>query len=235
MTSLPRGLLVGTSLALTIVWVLYLLGGSLVSAAVQSGVYVALLVLTWRSRRLKVLVVRTVQRWTVNPLMRLLLAMGVNPLGVAILETTGRRSGRPRRTPVGNGRDGADFWIIAEHGFRANYVRNILREPRVRVRLRIGWRYRWVDGYATVRPADDPLARQRRIVAWHPLRMLNAVNVRVLGADLLVVHVRLDLTGAGHADRSGTATSHTKPPLHTGDLPCEEAVSQVNRGKLPTP
>jgi hypothetical protein len=40
-------------------------------------------------------------------------------------------------------------------------------------------------------PGDDALARQRRIIAWHPLRALNAVNVRVLGADLLTVHVQL--------------------------------------------
>ncbi|MGH3394543.1 MAG: hypothetical protein ACRDPO_07615 [Streptosporangiaceae bacterium] len=53
-----------------------------------------------------------------------------------------------------------------------------------------------------MRPDDDPLARQRRIIAWHPLRALNAINVRVLGADLLTVHVRLDTARAGEA---GTA------------------------------
>lgn len=191
--ALPHGLLVGTAIATAIVWGLFLVGPGhdVVSATIQTAVYVALLVLTWRSRRLKVLLVRTFQRYTLNPLMRLFLAIGINPLGVAILETTGRTSGRPRRVPVGNGRKGSDFWIVAEHGLRANYVRNILREPHVRVRLRVGVRYRWVDGYATVRPDEDPLATQRRMVAWHPLRMLNAVNVRVLGADLLVVHVRL--------------------------------------------
>jgi hypothetical protein len=54
-----------------------------------------------------------------------------------------------------------------------------------------------VPGIATLRPDDDPLARQRRIIAWHPLRALNAVNVRTLGADLLTVHVQLDLGQAG--------------------------------------
>jgi hypothetical protein len=33
---------------------------------------------------------------------------------------------------------------------------------------------------------------KRRIIAWHPLRALNAVNVRVLGADLVTVHVQLN-------------------------------------------
>jgi hypothetical protein len=79
---------------------------------------------------------------------------------------------------------------------RANYVRNIAHDPRVRVRLRIGWRYRWVAGVATALPDDDALARQRRIIAWHPLRTLNAITVRVLGADLVTVHVRLMLDGS---------------------------------------
>lgn len=191
--TVPRGLLVGTIAALGLVWGLYAvgLGGSAVSASVQSVVYLALLVLTVRSRRTKILLVRTVQRWTLNPLMRLFLTIGINPLGLAILETRGRRTGRIRRVPVGNGRSGESFWIIAEHGLRAGYVRNIGSDPRVRVRLRVGLRYRWVPGLATVLPDDDPLARQRRIIAWHPLRALNAMNVRVLGADLVTVHVRL--------------------------------------------
>ena len=74
-------------------------------------------------------------------------------------------------------------------------MHNIQHDPNVRVRLRIGLRYRWVDRIATVRPDEDPLARQRQIIAWHPLRALNAINVRVLGADLLAVHVQLNSVG----------------------------------------
>jgi hypothetical protein len=33
---------------------------------------------------------------------------------------------------------------------------------------RVGLRYRWVPGLATVLPDDDPLARQRRIIRWAP-------------------------------------------------------------------
>jgi deazaflavin-dependent oxidoreductase (nitroreductase family) len=191
--SVPRGLIAGTLVAVALVWGPYFVipRSSLLSALVQSGIYLGLLVLTICSRRAKVLLIRTVQRYIMNPLMRLLLTVGVNPFGLAILETRGHRSGKIRRVPVGNGRMGDSFWIIAEHGTRAGYVRNIEHDPRVRVRLRIGLRYRWVDGIATVCPGDDALARQRRIIAWHPLRALNAVNVRVLGADLLTVHVQL--------------------------------------------
>jgi deazaflavin-dependent oxidoreductase (nitroreductase family) len=193
--NLPRGLLVGTAAALIITWGIFAINPDawpgIVLPLAQSAVYLALVVLTARSRRVKVLLVRTFQRFTVNPLMRMFLAVGVNPLGLAILETRGRRTGEPRRTPVGNGRKGDEFWIIAEHGDRAAYVRNIRRDSHVRVRLRIGWRYRWVPGVAEVLPDDDALARQRRIIRWHPLRALNAVNVRVFGADLLTVRVRL--------------------------------------------
>jgi len=192
--SVPRGLIVGTLAAIGLTWGLYAIqpGASRLSAIVQTGIFLSLLLLTVCSRRAKVLVARTWQRYTLNPLFRLLLTIGINPLGLAILETTGRVSGKTRRVPVGNGRKGDSFWIIAEHGTRAGYVNNIEHDPHVRVRLRMGLRYRWVPGIATVCPDDDPLARQRQIIAWHPLRALNAMYVRVFGADLLTVHVQLN-------------------------------------------
>jgi deazaflavin-dependent oxidoreductase (nitroreductase family) len=193
--SVPRGLIAGTLVAAALVWGQYELlpGSSLLSALVQSGIYLALLLLTVFNRRAKVLLIRVIQRYALNPLFRLLLAIGINPFGLAVLETRGRRSGEIRRVPVGNGRKGDSFWIIAEHGSRAGWVHNIQYDPHVRIRLRLGLRYRWVDGIATIRPDEDALARQRQIIAWHPLRALNAVNVRVFGADLLAVHVQLDL------------------------------------------
>jgi deazaflavin-dependent oxidoreductase (nitroreductase family) len=192
--SVPRGLIAGTLAATALVWVPYLIipRSSLLSALVQTGVYLGLLLLTVCSRRAKVLLARTLQRYILNPLFRVLHAAGINPLGLAILETRGNVTGKIRRVPVGNGRKGDSFWIIAEHGTRAGYVHNIQHDPRVRVRLRTGLRYRWVPGIATVCPDDDPLARQRQIIAWHPLRALNAMNVRVFGADLLTVHVQLE-------------------------------------------
>ncbi len=149
------------------------------------------LALTFAFPRGKALVVRFAQRWLINPPVRLLLHLGVMPLGYALLETRGRKTGRARRTPVGNGRQGDIFWIVAEHGMRAGYVRNIARDPRVRVRMRIGLRFRWVDGVAAVRPDLDPVAVQRRLSAWHPLRAFNAIQVQVLGSELLVVRVDL--------------------------------------------
>ncbi len=196
--SVPRGLTAGTLAVTGLTWGLYAIqpGASILSAEIQTGLFLGLLLLTICSRRAKVLVARTWQRYVLNPLMRLLLSIGINPLGLAILETRGRVTGKTRRVPVGNGRKGDSFWIIAEHGTRAGYVNNIIHDPHVRVRLRIGLRYRWVPGIATICPDDDPLARQRKVIAWHPLRALNAIYVRVFGADLLTVHVQLNLAEA---------------------------------------
>ena len=96
--AIPRGLVAGTLVAVALVWGLYASdpGRSVLSSGVQTGVYVGLLVLTARSRRMKVLLVRTLQHWIINPLMRVPLAIGINPLGLAVLETRGRRSGRLR-------------------------------------------------------------------------------------------------------------------------------------------
>lgn len=106
--------------------------------------------------------------------------------GWAILETTGRTSGERRRTPVGNGLDGDTFWIVAEHGRRANYVRNMEANPHVRVNVGGRWR----AGTAQLLPEDDPRERQRRIG-----RRLNAAAVRAMGTELLTVRIDLDPPG----------------------------------------
>lgn len=133
-------------------------------------------------------VVTFVQKRVANPLVRGLLERGVRIPGYALLETTGRKSGLPRTTPVGDGLEGSTFWIVSEHGRRSAYVRNIEADPRVRVRVRGRWR----SGTAHVLPADDPRERQRMLGrrAW-----LNAASVRRLGTDLLTV--RIDLTDRG--------------------------------------
>ena len=118
-----------------------------------------------------------------NPLMRRLLEAGLVPRGVALLETTGRRSGQPRRVPVGDGLRGSQFWIVAEHGRHADYVRNIERDPRVRVKVG----RRWYTGTAHVLPDDDPHERMRRL-----RRPLNDAGLRAMASELLVVRVDLD-------------------------------------------
>src|ERR1700735_1836710 len=67
--SLPRGLIAGTLAAGALLWAEYafLPGSSLLSAYVQSGVYLGLLLLTLCSRRAKVLLIRALQRYLLNP------------------------------------------------------------------------------------------------------------------------------------------------------------------------
>jgi deazaflavin-dependent oxidoreductase (nitroreductase family) len=141
---------------------------------------------------MKLRIVRVVQRRLVNPVMRRLFALGVVPPGWALLETVGRRTGLPRTTPVGDGRVGSTFWIVAEHGRRAGYVRNIEANPRVRVRVRNGGALRWRGGTAHILDDDDPLARQRMLSAGRWERRLNALAVRAMGVDLLTIRIDLD-------------------------------------------
>jgi deazaflavin-dependent oxidoreductase (nitroreductase family) len=80
--------------------------------------------------------------------------------GYALLETKGRKTGKPRRTPVGEGRIGNQFWLVAEHGMKAGYVRNIERDPHVRLKLREGLRYHLHTGTVHLLSDDDPRERQ---------------------------------------------------------------------------
>ena len=120
---------------------------------------------------------------------RLVLAaarVGLPTPSVVILETTGRRSGEPRRVPVTRMLEADTLWIVTEHGRRAAYVRNIEANPRVRVRVGRRWR----TGTATVLEGDDWRARQRRM----PNR-LNSAMVRAMGTEHLTVRVDLDPAG----------------------------------------
>ncbi|MER6034920.1 MULTISPECIES: nitroreductase/quinone reductase family protein [unclassified Streptomyces] len=124
---------------------------------------------------LKQRVVTRFQRHLANPLNRRL------PFQT-LLETTGRRSGEARRTPVGGRRVGDSFWIVSEFGHKSQYVRNIQADPRVRVRFA----GRWHHGTAHLLPDDDAVARLRSLPRF------NSAAVRAFGTDLLTV--RVDLT-----------------------------------------
>ena len=119
------------------------------------------------------------QKYALNPFTKLV--AGLFP-GWMLLETTGRRSGRPRRTTLGGTRDGDVFWVVSEQGAKANYVRNIAADPQVRVRIGGRWR----TGRATIMPDDDAQARVRTQSAW------NRNAVRLMGTDLLTVRIDLD-------------------------------------------
>jgi deazaflavin-dependent oxidoreductase (nitroreductase family) len=129
-----------------------------------------------------------------NPLVRAAARAGLPLPGYALLETTGRRSGEPRQVPVGKALEGDTLWVIAEHGLRSAYVRNIQADPRVRVRIGRRWR----SGTAHVLADDDWRARQRRI----PNR-LNSAVVRAMGTEHVTVRVDLDPPSAAPPPASG--------------------------------
>ncbi|GAC1457961.1 MAG: nitroreductase family deazaflavin-dependent oxidoreductase [Candidatus Limnocylindrales bacterium] len=112
----------------------------------------------------------------------------------ALLETRGRKTGRMRRTPVGDGLRGDVFWLVSDHGYASAYMRNIQADPRVRVRTHGRWR----SGIAMPLPDDDPRARQRLLGLG-----ANAVFVRIVGTTLLTVRIDLEpAAGADTPDRS---------------------------------
>jgi deazaflavin-dependent oxidoreductase (nitroreductase family) len=111
---------------------------------------------------------------------------------VVILETRGRKSGQPRRIPVGKAITGDTLWVVAEHGRRAAYVKNIEADPHVRVRVGRRWR----SGIAEVLYDDDWRARQRRLP-----NKINSASVRLMGTEHLTI--RIDLGEAPRpADRA---------------------------------
>ena len=133
-----------------------------------------------RSRKYRV--VTTMERAS-NRLIRLALRAGFAPRAFALLETTGRRTGQPRHTPVGNGLAGDTFWLVAAHGTQADYVRNLQAEPRVRVRASGTWR----AGTAVLLPGDDIAARSRTL----PFQWDAAIG-RMMASAPLTVRIDLD-------------------------------------------
>ena len=142
-----------------------------------------------------------VQNRVVNRVVGGLLNLGLGPPTYALLETTGRRSGRPRQLPVANGLDGDTFWLIAGLAEKAQYVRNIKADPRVRVkarpaRLRDGLRMCWRSGTARLMPEDNARERHHRLGTGRPGYRLDGVLLRGLstleGGHMLTVRIELD-------------------------------------------
>jgi deazaflavin-dependent oxidoreductase (nitroreductase family) len=122
-------------------------------------------------------------KYLLNPFVKGAVRAGLPLPMVVLLETTGRRSGEPRRTPVGKALEGDTLWIVAEHGRRAAWVRNVEANPRVRVRIGRRWR----KGTARLLPDDDPRERQRRMP-----NKANSAIVRVMQTDMLTVRIDLE-------------------------------------------
>jgi deazaflavin-dependent oxidoreductase (nitroreductase family) len=142
-------------------------------------------------------VVHPLQRSLVNPLVRAAWRLGLGPPGDALLETTGRRTGRPRFTPICDGQDGETFWVVTQRGRSSDYVRNIEANPRVRVKVRRGSRTEWLAGTAHIVDADDPVERQRIMARSDFWRRLCVQASRAMSTSLLTIRIDLDARGRG--------------------------------------
>ncbi|MEX2394260.1 MAG: nitroreductase/quinone reductase family protein [Actinomycetota bacterium] len=119
------------------------------------------------------------QRYALNPVTKLV--AGTFP-GWVLLETVGRRSSKPRRTPLGGTREGSTYWIVSEQGRHANYVKNIAANAHVRIRINT----KWYDGTAHIVDDDDTEERLKKQSMW------NRSAVRATGTDLLSIRVDLE-------------------------------------------
>jgi deazaflavin-dependent oxidoreductase (nitroreductase family) len=80
---------------------------------------------------------------------RLAYALGLGPLMgniILLLTTTGRKSGRPRVTPLQYEEIDGAIYLGAARGHKADWVRNILADPAVTVRVKA----RKFQGLATI-------------------------------------------------------------------------------------
>lgn len=133
------------------------------------------------------------QESVINPLDRLAFALRLPPPGDALLETTGRRTGRRRVTPVCDCLEGDTFWVVAQRGRDAEYVSNIEADPRVRVKgslSRGGWR----SGTAHILDEDDAEKRLRILGRGNRWRRLCLQASSSIGTSPLTVRIDLDPT-----------------------------------------
>lgn len=132
---------------------------------------------------------RMLEKYLVNPPMRRAVQLGIVPDILTLLETTGRRSGRLRHTPVGGAFLDDAFWLVAERGRDTDYVRNLTHDPHVRFKTRGTWH----TGRATPVPDDDPWQRRRRVNAHHGvIGHLDGLLWRAMATEPITVRIDPD-------------------------------------------
>ena len=115
------------------------------------------------------------QKYLLNPPTKAAVYLGLVP-GHALIETTGRKTGKRRRTVVGVHVIGDTVWVVAEQGRHAGYVRNVEAHPRVRIRL--GRRWRMATGHLL--DDDDPVKRVRSFNRERHARLVTAMGTSLL-------------------------------------------------------
>jgi deazaflavin-dependent oxidoreductase (nitroreductase family) len=128
---------------------------------------------------------RRVGRVVVNPMVAALDRLGIRSSLVVELETTGAKSGEPRRVPLTGRADDKGVWVISQHGRRAGWAHNIASDPQVRVRVDNQWR----SGTATFEPDDDVRARARSFGGGRISQSASAMTMRAMESDPISVRI----------------------------------------------
>ena len=129
---------------------------------------------------------RQVGRTIVNPLVTALDRIGVRASSTVELETTGAKTGLPRRVPLTGRADDTGVWVICQHGKRAGWAHNITADPKVRVRVDNVWR----SGTAEFMPDDDVVARARSFGGKSKVsQSATALGMRALQSDPISVRI----------------------------------------------
>ena len=129
---------------------------------------------------------RQVGRMIVNPLVGALDKIGLRASSVVELETTGAKTGQPRRVPLTGRADDDGVWVVSQHGKRAGWAHNITASPTVRVRVNTEWH----NGTAAFVPDDDVVARARSFGGDSKLsQSATALGMRALQSDPISVRI----------------------------------------------
>lgn len=129
---------------------------------------------------------RQVGRTIVNPLVTALDRIGIRASSTVELETTGAKTGQPRRVPLTGRADDTGVWVISQHGKRAGWAHNITANPNVRVRVKNVWR----SGTAEFMPDDDVVARARSFGGKSKIsQSATAIGMRALQSDPISVRI----------------------------------------------
>ena len=129
---------------------------------------------------------RRMGRIVMNPVVAMLDRVGIRSSLVVELETTGAKSGQPRRVPLAGRTDDDGLWVISQHGRRAGWAHNIAANPQVRVRMNNEWR----SGTATFEPDDDVRSRARSFGGTGKLsQSATVLTMRAMESDPISVRI----------------------------------------------
>jgi deazaflavin-dependent oxidoreductase (nitroreductase family) len=131
---------------------------------------------------------RRVGRTIVNPLVAAMDRIGIRSSLVVELETTGAKTGQPRRVPLTGRADETGVWVISQHGRRAGWAHNIAADPKVRVRVDNQWR----SGTAAFEPDDNVRARASSFGDGKVSQSAAAFTMRAMESDPISVRITYD-------------------------------------------